>query len=369
MIAENKWGKYSIPEEVNYTYTAKYILNGGVHEDTTIDFIKSVSGTIIHVGAGFGDFLPALKNCDKVITFEPNPLMYKSALETIKLNNISNVEIHPYAIGNHDGTSLLKIKDNEGKEMGPRSEIDKSGEQVNMVKLDSFIDKDDKISLIHLDLEGYEFEALMGAKDIIERDKPIIVLEIDHRAVTYNDFMFKIGYVPHKQLIFNSNDIMVFVNTVYVPTERKSVDNNYWSSELPHPLAPNSDDVEIYKQNKISGSTLLLGLTKDLIDLSDWQMDINPWIDSDTVIKSNWTDNITFYDNIIGDGVLSFDKGTTNQLLKMAKDNCKVFIARTFTKRLPIMRIADHFPQPEDFEIKPTKTIKFKDYSFYIWHF
>jgi hypothetical protein len=98
-------------------------------------------------------------------------------------------------------------------------------------------------------------------------------------------------------------------------------------------------------------------------------MDINPWIDSDTVIKSNWTDNITFYDNIIGDGVLSFDKGTTNQLLKMAKDNCKVFIARTFSKRLPIMRIADHFPQPEDFEIKPTKTIKFKDYSFYIWHF
>ena len=66
-------------------------------------------------------------------------------------------------------------------------------------------------------MEGYESEALMGAKKIIERDKPIIVLEIDCRAVTYNDFMLTINYVPVKQLVYNSNDRMVFVNTVYKP--------------------------------------------------------------------------------------------------------------------------------------------------------
>ena len=101
--------------------------------------------------------------------------------------------------------------------MGPRSEIGGVGYEVEMVKLDSIIPNDCKISLIHLDLEGYEFEALKGAKEIIERDKPIIVLEIDSRAVNYNNFMLSLNYVTHKQLIYNSNERMVFVNTVYLP--------------------------------------------------------------------------------------------------------------------------------------------------------
>lgn len=218
---KNKYGIYSIPEEIAYTYTAQSILNGDVHEDTTIDYIKSIGGNIIHSGSGFGDFLPPLKNCDKIWTFEPNKLMYESSLDTIRLNNLNNVDIFPYAIGNHNGKCMLKHIDENGLEMGPRSEISKTGKEVKMVKLDSIIPKDCKISLIHLDLEGHEFEALLGAKEIIERDKPIIVLEIDSRAVDYNNFMLSLDYYTHKQLIYNYNEKMVFVNTVYLPNPKK----------------------------------------------------------------------------------------------------------------------------------------------------
>ena len=83
MQGKNKYGVYSIPKEIAYTYTAQTILDGGVHEDTTIDYIRSIGGNIIHAGSGFGDFLPALKNCDKVWAFEPNKLMYESSLDTI----------------------------------------------------------------------------------------------------------------------------------------------------------------------------------------------------------------------------------------------------------------------------------------------
>jgi FkbM family methyltransferase len=220
----NKYGVYSIPKEISYTYTAQTILGGGVHEDTTIDYIRSISGNIIHAGSGFGDFLPALKDCDKVWVFEPNKLMYESSLSTISLNQIDNVEIFQCAIGEYNGECTLQHIDENGLEMGPRSEVQFNvnrgsdvGYGVKMVKLDSIIPKDCKISLIHLDLEGYEFEALNGAKEIIERDKPIIVLEIDSRAVSYNNFMLSINYVTHKQLIYNSNERMVFVNTVYLP--------------------------------------------------------------------------------------------------------------------------------------------------------
>lgn len=217
MQGKNKYGIYSIPKEIAYTYTAQTILDGDVHEDTTIDYIRSIGGNIIHAGSGFGDFLPALKNCDKVCVFEPNKLMYESSLDTISLNKLDNVNIFPYAIGEYDGECTLQHIDESGLEMGPRSEIGDVGYKVEMVKLDSIIPKDCKISLIHLDLEGYEFEALKGAKEIIERDKPIIVLEIDSRAVNYNNFMLSLNYVTHKQLIYNSNERMVFVNTVYLP--------------------------------------------------------------------------------------------------------------------------------------------------------
>jgi hypothetical protein len=116
--------------------------------------------------------------------------------------------------------------------------------------------------------------------------------------------MESINYFPKKQLIFNSNERMVFINTVY--EYKKKVDKDYWSSDLPLPLSPSDDDVENYKKFMTKGKTLMLGCTKNLIPLSDVQMDIEPWYDSKTVIKDNWINNNTFYENIIGDGVLSF---------------------------------------------------------------
>ena len=101
--------------------------------------------------------------------------------------------------------------------MGPRSEIIEYGTESQMITLDTYIPKDVKIDLIHLDTEGYELKILDGSKELIERDKPVIVLEIDARAVDYNEYMERIGYQTHKQLIYNSNEDMVFVNTVYVP--------------------------------------------------------------------------------------------------------------------------------------------------------
>jgi FkbM family methyltransferase len=212
--AENIYGRYIIPKEIEYTYTAQTIIQGSVHEPSTIEFIQSIGGNVIHAGAGFGDFLPALKNCNRVFAFEPNPLMYKCALQATILNNLTNVSLYKYALGERNGKSSLKHIDETGLEMGPRSEIGE-GIKIDMIKLDGFFVE--KIDLIHLDLEGYEFEALKGAKELIERDKPLIILEIDTRAVDYNNFMRELNYKPYKQLIYNSNEQMVFVNTVYKP--------------------------------------------------------------------------------------------------------------------------------------------------------
>jgi hypothetical protein len=147
------------------------------------------------------------------------------------------------------------------------------------------------------------------------------------------------------------------------------VNKDYWASELPKPLSPSEEDVEIFKSYISDGSTLLLGCTRSLIDITDVQMDNDPWYDGDSVVKQDWVTNDVFYDNIIGDGVLNFTHELAEDIIQMCSKNCKVFVARVFNRKFKTMRVADNFPNWSDFTIKPTEIKIFKGYSFYIWRF
>lgn len=146
-------------------------------------------------------------------------------------------------------------------------------------------------------------------------------------------------------------------------------DKQYWSKELECPLSPSMDDFNLFKNNLSQGKTLLLGCTHKLLDISDTQLDIDPWYEATTVIKGDWRDNKTYYDNIIGDGIFNFTKELTDAVLLMSSEYCRKLVVRSFNKKLPSMKIANYFPKPDDFEIKPNKVYMFGEYSFYIWNF
>jgi hypothetical protein len=148
-----------------------------------------------------------------------------------------------------------------------------------------------------------------------------------------------------------------------------NIDKTYWASKLPHPLSPSDLDVKLYKTFMTDGTTLLLGCTKKLIPLSNRQLDLDPWYEGDTVIIGDWVKNEHYYTNIMLDGGLCFTKELCDDIVKMASKNCKNFIARTFVKKLDIMKIADYFPLEQDFKIKPTMSIECGSYNFYIWRF
>jgi hypothetical protein len=147
------------------------------------------------------------------------------------------------------------------------------------------------------------------------------------------------------------------------------MDKLYWSKELLYPLSPSNEDVEIYKENIGKGSTLLLGCTHKLISISDFQMDIDPWYEAQTVIVKDWRNNETYYDNIIGDGVLNFTKELTDSILAMCKENCRNFVVRSFKHKLKTMKIANYFPKENDFHIRPDLIDEYDDYSFFCWSF
>lgn len=146
-----------------------------------------------------------------------------------------------------------------------------------------------------------------------------------------------------------------------------AIDKNYWSQKLPPPYSPSSEDVQTYKKYKSEGRTLLLGCTHDLIDISDVQMDIDPWYQNESVITQDWTTNVLYYTNIIGDGVLNLDLNLANDILFMAIGCCDNLIVRYFNHKLPIMKVASNFIDPKDLSLPPDIIEKYDDYSFLIW--
>jgi hypothetical protein len=147
------------------------------------------------------------------------------------------------------------------------------------------------------------------------------------------------------------------------------VNKEYWASDLPLPLSPSDKDIKIYQKYMTEGTSLLLGCTKKLIPITDFQMDIDPWYGADTVIKQDWLTNETYYDNILGDGVLNFNQDFTEKIVEMASKNCKVFIARSFAYKIHTMRIANNFPLWKDFTIRPDEVKIINGYYFYVWRF
>lgn len=221
-VVNNEHGKFCVPTSSSYTYTSQAILAGRVHEPGTIDFIigNHKGMDVIHAGAGFGDFLPALsRGCPGTIfTFEPNNENYFCARKTVEINNLKNVDLRNCGLGDVSTTRHVKVLEN-GIALGPRSETceltiaNGESQECKVFRLDDLF-PDHQFSIIHLDTEGYEFRILDGAAQLIERCSPLIILEIDDRALRYNEYMRSIGYRPARQLIYDAKE-MVFVNTVY----------------------------------------------------------------------------------------------------------------------------------------------------------
>jgi hypothetical protein len=147
------------------------------------------------------------------------------------------------------------------------------------------------------------------------------------------------------------------------------VDQNYWKNVLPHPLSPNETDVLLYQSFMQPGTTLLLGCTHKLIPLSDNQLDIDPWYAAETVIRGDWRENRTFYNNIIGDGPLNLGKELAEGVLDMASSHCETLVMRVFNYKLPVMRIASYFPTPSDLNPVPVDVVNLGEYSFFVWRF
>lgn len=154
------------------------------------------------------------------------------------------------------------------------------------------------------------------------------------------------------------------------------VDRAYWAGSHPRPMSPDEADLAVYAELLAredfgpNGTILLLGNTPSLFPQCTAALDIDPFIEDPRVMLGDWRDNRVAYDAMVGDGVFNMDEDLAHDIVGMASRYSKRLVVRSFTRKLPPMRIASYFPAPEDFRVVPQTTRFFDEgYAFYKWDF
>jgi len=183
-------------EEINTFWGDRFILddldslelsysNSFEKEESVVfeNFIKE-GMFILDIGANIGyHTLYFCKLCGpkgKVIAFEPDPQNFRILTKNIEINGYTNVESHNLGVGTENKKGHLAISNNNtaGNSI---VEVDKASEEIEtvsieIVKLDDFLPKDQKIDFIKIDIEGYEPFAFHGMKQLLRKQEKLGLL-------------------------------------------------------------------------------------------------------------------------------------------------------------------------------------------------
>ncbi len=139
--------------------------------------------TIIDIGANIGETSLAFSKLTgeggKVFSFEPDPQTFIRLTEHLGINECINVTAINKGLGKTTGELFLEEGQNNsgGNRISP-NQIN-SGKKIEITTLDHFltITNLEKIDFIKIDVEGYEYNVLLGAEASISKYRPVLFIE------------------------------------------------------------------------------------------------------------------------------------------------------------------------------------------------
>lgn len=158
-------------------------------ETCVAGIVMKNSERVLDVGANIGLYsLHASRSVGKkgkVISIEPDPVVYNQLVHNLEINGIRNTETHNLALGSKNGFEDLLVNSDSGfNSLGAtgRGEVVKRV-AVKVMTLDSFAaeHKLKDVDFIKIDVEGFEGEVMLGGESFLRKESPIILCELSNK--------------------------------------------------------------------------------------------------------------------------------------------------------------------------------------------
>lgn len=173
---------------------------------------------VVDIGANVGFYTKRLAelvgNEGRVIAFEPVPETFVLLVNNLESCGISNVTLINTAVSDTTGVVGMTVPTylNTGQRNYYQAHIASSTDselRVLTVSLDAMrIPK--TIGLIKIDAEGHEMLVLKGMRETLRRDRPLLIVEMNHREVW--EFLGSLDYAGIRlpgspNAVFHRNDL------------------------------------------------------------------------------------------------------------------------------------------------------------------
>jgi len=176
----------------------------GIFNGDELDLFDSLidkDSVVFDIGANIGlTSIFFAERCSKVYSFEPVKPTFEFLKQNISMYKLANVQFENLGFGRKKKLSIIAMPKNDSasgfisEAIVPHSEY--LSEKVELSTLDSFtsLQKIEKVDFLKLDVEGYELEILLGGKKLLKRQRPVVVMELNHfclnalQRITVPDF-------------------------------------------------------------------------------------------------------------------------------------------------------------------------------------
>lgn len=177
-------------KKIRYAKKTKYIDVNSEKEFQVIKELVNSGDKVIDIGAALGLYTKYLSDLvghdGRVYSFEPISSTFEILEYIVNTRKMSNVVLMNCAVSNIIGKVTMEIppyEDNEenfyeAKIINGTKLTKNRIVEVKTSTLDSIFTADEFISFIKIDVEGHEFESLLGAISFLKRNQPSLLIEI-----------------------------------------------------------------------------------------------------------------------------------------------------------------------------------------------
>lgn len=117
----------------------------------------------------------------KIYAFEPDPISHSICGQNLLNRPIRDFHLIQAGLSDHSGEAFFKAGSYGSSHITTDAGTEENVAVVPITTIDDTVGEE-KTGFIKMDIEGAEFDALQGARNVIVRDRPLMAISVYHRA-------------------------------------------------------------------------------------------------------------------------------------------------------------------------------------------